>query len=221
MSATNRFYKKALDQVANEVLSTAGRKAGNFLLNRLTESKSDEPQAYADLLDGDPEYQMKPGQSMKDFREKATEGLKPKFTREDLPEGFGVQTLLGGVVENPIDSAISAKNIAPYAGLAAAGTALNFIFGGKPRSEYRVPVSPTTGYGNALGMNQNVVSSNVSTMNAEYIENLKYQHQLDLIKAKAEARTPGVQMSDPSGRPALNEEVKEVARMLYGTGLKL
>jgi len=42
-----------------------------------------------------------------------------------------------------------------------------------------------------------------------------------LIRAKAEARTPGVQMVDPSGRPALNEEVKEVARMLYGTGLKL
>ena len=71
------------------------------------------------------------------------------------------------------------------------------------------------------------MASNVSAMNAAYLENLKYQHQLDLIRAKNQANTPGVQV-DPSAygpmgsvRPALNEEVKEVARMLYGTGLKL
>ena len=220
----NQFYKKAFNAIAKEGIELGGRYAGNLLLDALTKQGQDEdavvfdkegnPRDYADL-------RMQPKQTDRTFR-KGAEELTPRIKREDLPKGYGAQTLLGPIVENPVDSAIFTKNIAPFAGLAVAGTALGAIFGGKPSSEYKVPVTPMTAYGNAMGsMNQNVISSNVSTMNAEYIENLKYKHQLDLIRAKTEARTPGVQMTDPSGRPALNEEVKEVARMLYGTGLKL
>ena len=201
------YKDKLFNTVISEGMDAIGRFAGNKLLGYLGKVKTK-------------------GEGSSRASEIADDFIKAGMSdnKEDLPEGFGVRTALGAVVDNPVETSLFArKTAAPaaFAGIAAAGTLLNSMFGGKPSSEYKVPVSPMTAYGNAMGMNQNVISSNVSTMNAEYIENLKYQHQLDLIRAKAEARTPGVQMTDPSGRPALNEEVKEVARMLYGTGLKL
>ena len=215
--------KELLNTVISEGMDAIGRFAGNKLLGYLgkVKTKGEGSKATAEIADDF----IKAGMSDNRVRKRASkEGVIPRFGKEDLPEGFGVRTALGSVMDNPVETSLFArKTAAPaaFAGIAAAGTLLNSMFGGKPSSEYKVPVSPMTAYGNAMGMNQNVISSNVSTMNAEYIENLKYQHQLDLIRAKAEARTPGVQMVDPSGRPALNEEVKEVARMLYGTGLKL
>ena len=258
----NQFYKKALDAVAKEAIGVAGRYAGNLLLDSLTKEgqsgkdtvvfgDDDEPKDYGDL-------RMQPGQSDKAFR-KGAENLTPRFTRDkesgsykDLPEGFGIQTMLGPIVDNPVDTAVFAKNIAPYAGMAVAGTALHALFGGKPSSEYKVPVTPRSyvpgGRVVDPGSNQNVLASNVATANEAYLMNLKQQHAIDLIYAKQQARTPGVQdygsalasMSstgdipselaqyqallqsdlDKGGRPAINEEAKEIARALYGTGLK-
>jgi len=251
----NQFYKKALDAVAKEAIGVAGRYAGNLLLDSLTkEGQGDKDTVVFDEEGGATEYgdlRMKPGQSEKAFR-KGAENLTPRYSREDLPEGFGAQTLLGGIVENPVDTAVFAKNIAPFAGMAVAGTALHALFGGKPSSEYKVPVTPRSyvpgGRVVDPGSNQNVLASNVATANEAYLMKLKQQHAIDLIYAKQQARTPGVQdygnalagMSstgdipselaqyqallqsdlDKGGRPAINEEAKEIARALYGTGLK-
>ena len=250
----NQFYKRALDAVAKEAIGAAGRYAGNYLLDSLTKEGQDESGVAFDKEGGAADYadlRMQPGQSEKAFRKEA-ENLRPRFEREDLPKGYGAQTLLGGVVENPVDAAIFAKNIAPYAGKAVAGTALHAMCGGKPSSEYKVPVTPRSyvpgGRVVDPGSNQNVLASNVSTANEAYLMNLKQQHAIDLIYAKQQARTPGVQdygsalgsMSstgdipselaqyqallqsdlDKGGRPAINEEAKEIARALYGTGLK-
>ena len=249
----NQFYKKALNAIAQEGIQLAGRYAGNLLLDSLTKEgqtedavvfdKEGNPRDYADV-------RMQPRQSDRAFRKEAEE-LTPRFKREDLPEGFGVQSVLGDVVENPVDTAIFTKNIAPYAGLAVAGTALHALFGGKPSSEYKVPVTPRSyvpgGRVSDPGGNQNVLASNVATANEAYLMNLKQQHAIDLIYAKQQARTPGVQDYgrslgsvsavdlpseldqyqallqsdlDKGGRPAINEEAKEIARALYGTGLK-
>lgn len=243
----NQFYKKALDAVAKEAIGAAGRYAGNYLLNSLTQEGQDDfvgPRQ-------EQETDMQPGQSEKAFREGAKD-LTPRFSRDALPKGYGAQTLLGGIVDNPVDAAVFTKNIAPYAGMAVAGTALHAMFGGKPSSEYKVPVTPRSyvpgGRVVDPGSNQNVLASNVSTANEAYLMNLKQQHAIDLIYAKQQARTPGVQdygsslesMSstgeipselaqyqallqsdlDKGGRPAINEEAKEIARALYGTGLK-
>ena len=250
----NQFYKKALNALAQEGISMASRYAGNLLLDSLTKegqsgkdtvvfSDDDNPKEYGDI-------RMQPGQSERSFR-KGAEDLTPRFSREDLPEGFGAQTLLGPIVENPVDTAVFGKNIAPYAGMAVAGTALHALFGGKPSSEYKVPVTPRSyvpgGRVTDPGGNQNVLASNVSTANEAYLMNLKQQHAIDLIYAKQQARTPGVQDYgrslgsvsavdlpseldqyqallqsdlDKGGRPAINEEAKEIARALYGTGLK-
>ena len=249
----NQFYKKALNAIAQEGIQLAGRYAGNYLLDSLTKEgqtedavvfdKEGNPRDYADV-------RMQPRQSDRAFRKEAEE-LTPRFKREDLPEGFGVQSVLGDVVENPVDTAIFTKNIAPYAGMAVAGTALHALFGGKPSSEYKVPVTPKSyvpgGRVSDPGGNQNVLASNVATANEAYLMNLKQQHAIDLIYAKQQARTPGVQDYgrslgsvsaldlpseleqyqallqsdlDKGGRPAINEEAKEIARALYGTGLK-
>jgi len=249
----NQFYKKALNAIAQEGIQLAGRYAGNYLLDSLTKEgqtedavvfdKEGNPRDYADV-------RMQPRQSDRAFRKEAEE-LTPRFKREDLPEGFGVQSVLGDVVENPVDTAIFTKNIAPYAGMAVAGTALHALFGGKPSSEYKVPVTPKSyvpgGRVSDPGGNQNVLASNVATANEAYLMNLKQQHAIDLIYAKQQAKTPGVQDYgrslgsvsaldlpseldqyqallqsdlDKGGRPAINEEAKEIARALYGTGLK-
>ena len=255
----NQFYKRALDAVAKEAIGAAGRYAGNYLLDSLTKEGQDKPDTpiVSEKADGKvnvsvyPDLRMEPGKSERSFR-KGAEDLTPRFTRDDLPKGFGTQTLLGPIVDNPVDAAVFAKNIAPYAGLAVAGTALHAMFGGKPSSEYKVPVTPRSyvpgGRVVDPGSNQNVLASNVSTANEAYLMNLKQQHAIDLIYAKQQARTPGVQdygsalgsMSstgdipselaqyqallqsdlDKGGRPAINEEAKEIARALYGTGLK-
>lgn len=255
----NQFYKRALDAVAKEAIGAAGRYAGNFLLDSLTKEGQDKPDTpiVSEKADGKvnvsvyPDLRMEPGKSERSFR-KGAEDLTPRFTRDDLPKGFGTQTLLGPIVDNPVDAAVFAKNIAPYAGMAVAGTALHAMFGGKPSSEYKVPVTPRSyvpgGRVVDPGSNQNVLASNVSTANEAYLMNLKQQHAIDLIYAKQQARTPGVQdygsalgsMSstgdipselaqyqallqsdlDKGGRPAINEEAKEIARALYGTGLK-
>ena len=250
----NQFYKKAFNAIAKEGIELGGRYAGNLLLDALTKEgqgedvvvfdKEGNPRDYADL-------RMKPKQTDRSFRKEAEE-LTPRIKREDLPKGYGAQTLLGPIVDNPTDAAIFTKNVAPFAGLAVAGTALGAIFGGKPSSEYKVPVTPRS-YVPGGGVvdpasNQNVLASNVSTANEAYLMNLKQQHAIDLIYAKQQARTPGVQdygsalgsMSsageipselaqyqallqsdlDKGGRPAINEEAKEIARALYGTGLK-
>ena len=241
----NQFYKKALDAVAKEAIGAAGRYAGNYLLNSLTQEGQDDfvgPRQ-------EQETDMQPGQSEKAFREGAKD-LTPRFSRDALPKGYGAQTLLGGIVENPVDTAVFAKNIAPYAGMAVAGTALHAMFGGKPSSEYKVPVQPksyqsvtsATAGGGGFGPynNANIAASNASTANTAYLETLKHKHNLEVIKAKAQAREPGVQdiggtsMPTPTPRSAaeayasavqkpsaMNEELMSFARMLYGTGLKL
>ena len=160
-------------------IDLAGRLAGNYLLDSLTKEGSDPDTIAYDKKGNVADYRdlrMKSGQSDSEFRREAI-NLTPRFKREDIPEGFGAQTVLGGMVENPSQTAIYAKAIAPFAGMAAAGTALNYIFGGKPSSEYKVPVG-----------NQNVLAANTKARNEESLERMKYQHAIDLERQKAKTR---------------------------------
>ena len=91
---------------------------------------------------------------------------------------------------------------AVFAGMAAAGTMLDGIFGGKPSSEYKTPVQPrsyqtitsaTAGGGFGPYNNANIAASNASTANTAYLETLKHKHNLEIIAAKARARDPVLQ----------------------------
>ena len=171
-----------------------------------------------------------------------------EYDRKD----FGNNTFMNFLADHPETAARTAQIGAPtavFAGMAAAGTMLDGMFGGKPSSEYKVPVQPrsyqsvtsaTAGGGFGPYNNANIAASNASTANTAYLETLKHKHNLEVIKAKAQAREPGVQdigdTSMPSPTPksaaqayanaiqkpsAMNEELMSFARMLYGTGLKL
>jgi len=153
-------------------IDLAGRLAGNYLLDSLTKEGQDDfigPRVAEDT-------RMKENQSNQAYKE-ATKNLTPRFSREDLPEGFGVQSVVGPLVEDPSQAAIYAKAIAPFAGMAVGGTALDYIFGGKPSSKYKVPVG-----------NQNVLAANTKARNDESIERMKYQHAIDLEINKAKTR---------------------------------
>lgn len=234
------LYKTGID--------VAGRLAGNYLLSSLTKEGAGEASPIdtsnpkeAKQIDVE-DIMMKSGQSSKDFRRQA-DRFTPRFSREDLPEGFGVQTVIGPVVENPSEAAIYAKAIAPFAGMAAAGTALNYVFGGKPSSEYKVPVG-----------NQNVLAANTKARNEESLEMMKYQHAIDLEIQKAKTReyqnnadfkrkqmaadidferkqaasvaSPAKDYLDILQAEALDRQgmlgiEKDIARSIFGTGVRL
>ena len=178
----------------------------------------------------------------------------PNFGRKirDFDTKISDNPFLNLAGQYPETAARTAQIGAPtavFAGMAAAGTMLDGIFGGKPSSEYKVPVQPrsyqsvtsaTAGGGFGPYNNANIAASNASTANTAYLETLKHKHNLEVIKAKAQAREPGVQdigdTSIPTPTPksaaeayasavqkpsAMNEELMSFARMLYGTGLKL
>ena len=227
----NKELKKILIQ---QGIDTAGRLAGNYLLNSLTQEGQDDfvgPRQ-------EQETDMQPGQSNQAFRE-AAKDLTPRYRREDLPSGFGAQTVLGPVVENPSEAAIYARSIAPYAGMAAAGTALNFIFGGKPSSEYKAPVGNRRSDGK---VNQNVLASNTKSRNDESLEALKFKHAVNLMNHKAEldeyktdreSRAKQAAAGNPefeqylrimeveaADRQGLLGVEKDIARSIFGTGFR-
>ena len=228
----DKELQKALTKTGIDVV---GRLAGNYLLNSLTQEGQDDfvgPRQ-------EQETDMKAGQSNQAFRE-AAKDLTPRYRREDLPSGFGAQTVLGPVVENPSEAAIYARSIAPYAGMAAAGTALNFIFGGKPSSEYKAPVGSRKTDGN---INQNVLASNTKTANELALAELKYQHAVNLMEHKAdidvyknEANAFTKQQANVDNplkdylsileyesldRQGMLGVEKDIARSIFGTGVRL
>ena len=239
----NKDLKKILIQ---QGIDTVGRLAGNYLLDSLTrEGQDPDKPVVSETADGGvniaayPDLRMKPGQTDKEFR-RGAENLTPRIKREDLPGGFGAQTVLGPVVENPSEAAIYARSIAPYAGMAAAGTALNFIFGGKPSSEYKAPVGSRKADGN---INQNVLASNTKTANELALAELKYQHAVNLMKHKAdidvyknEANAFTKQQANVDNplkdylsileyesldRQGMLGVEKDIARSIFGTGVRL
>ena len=231
----NKDLKKILIQ---QGIDTVGRLAGNYLLDSLTERRS-EPQGsisslFEDGKDKDDisDMRMRPGQTEREFREGA-KGLQPKYTGDDIPEGLGRRTVFKSVFENPVDNAVLARQIAPFAGMATAGTALDFIFGGKPSSEYKAPMGRA---------NQNVLASNTKARNDESLEALKYKHSVNLMNQKAEidayktdrdSRAKQAAAGNPefeqylrimeveaADRQGLLGVEKDIARSIFGTGFR-
>ena len=220
-----------------EGIGAFGAMAGNRLLDSIIAPKTEVN-----------EYGQEEPIPNPDVRDPSFGRKVHEYDRKD----FGDNTFMNFLADHPETAARTAQIGAPtavFAGMAAAGTMLDGIFGGKPSSEYKVPVQPrsyqsvtsaTAGGGFGPYNNANIAASNASTANTAYLETLKHKHNLEVIKAKAQAREPGVQdigdTSMPSPTPksaaqayanaiqkpsAMNEELMSFARMLYGTGLKL
>ena len=227
-----------------EGIGAFGAMAGNRLLDSLLVPKYKERAQVTEDGDVDFTREQVPNPDVRD----------PNFGRKirDFDTKISDNPFLNLAGQYPETAARTAQIGAPtavFAGMAAAGTMLDGMFGGKPSSEYKVPVQPrsyqsvtsaTAGGGFGPYNNANIAASNASTANTAYLETLKHKHNLEVIKAKAQAREPGVQdigdtsMPTPTPRSAaeayasavqkpsaMNEELMSFARMLYGTGLKL
>lgn len=244
---TNRAFGKRITRAVEDAVSTVGRTAGDALLSSLLIPRIEKGEDGKDRVARNPSVSDRDfGDRMREMRDEAERG-DGKYTRD-----FEGNPFMGAAAKNPGMAARVAQFGAPVAlfgGMAAAGTALDGMFGGKPSSEYKVPVQPrsyqsvtsaTAGGGFGPYNNANIAASNASTANTAYLETLKHKHNLEVIKAKAQAREPGVQdigdTSIPTPTPksaaqayanaiqkpsAMNEELMSFARMLYGTGLKL
>jgi hypothetical protein len=228
-----------------EGIGAFGAMAGNRLLDSLLVPKYKERAQVTEDGDVDFTREQVPNPDVRD------PGFARKVHGYDRKD-FGDNTFMNFLADHPETAARTAQIGAPtavFAGMAAAGTMLDGIFGGKPSSEYKVPVQPrsyqsvtsaTAGGGFGPYNNANIAASNASTANTAYLETLKHKHNLEVIRAKAQAREPGVQdigdTSIPTPTPksaaqayanaiqkpsAMNEELMSFARMLYGTGLKL
>ena len=68
---------------------------------------------------------------------------------------------------------------------------------------------------------------------SQQLQNQKFMHDMSLVQARAESRTPGAQLAGGSltdsaraeqlmteAGEVTNREVKDIARMIYGTGLR-
>ena len=245
---TNRAFGKRITRAVEDAVSTVGRTAGDALLSSLLIPRIEKGEDGKDRVARNPSVGDRDfGDRMREMREEAEKG-DGKYTRD-----FEGNPFMGAAARNPGAAARVAQFGAPVAlfvGMAAAGTALGGMFEGKPSSEYKVPVQPksyqsvtsATAGGGGFGPynNANIAASNASTANTAYLETLKHKHNLEIIRAKAQAREPGVQdiggtsMPTPTPRSAaeayasavqkpsaMNEELMSFARMLYGTGLKL
>ena len=246
----NRALGKRVIGAIEDTAKYVGRTAGDtllssLLLNKMEQGADGKERAARNPSVGDKDF----GDQMRRMREDAErEGGDGKYTRD-----FEGNPFMSAAAKNPASAAKAVQFGAPLAlfgGMAAAGTALGGMFEGKPSSEYKVPVQPksyqsvssATAGGGGFGPynNANIAASNAATANTAYLETLKHKHNLDIIKAKAQAREPGVQdiggTSMPTPTPksaaqayaaaiqkpsAMNEELMSFARMLYGTGLKL
>ena len=104
------------------------------------------------------------------------------------------------------------------AGLGAYGLDMAF----DQQSQHTQPMSGGTGN---RGMDNFLMS--------QQLQNQKFMHDMALVQARAESRTPGAQFAGGSLTDAAraeqlmteagevtNREVKDIARMIYGTGLR-
>jgi|LULZ01.1.fsa_nt_gb hypothetical protein len=76
--------------------------------------------------------------------------------------------------------------------LAAGAFLHHFAQGGKPRSAYAAPVTPTRG-GYDSTYNPSVESARAAAQYRHDLEEQKFRHKMDLMNARQEARTPGSQ----------------------------
>ena len=94
-----------------------------------------------------------------------------------------------GLYENPETVSGIAGHLVPTAALVGTGSAINWwAQGEKPRSNYAYPVEPSRG-----GYNSSVESAEASAFYKHQLEEQKFAHKMELMQAREQSRTPGVQ----------------------------
>ena len=130
--------------------------------------------------------------------------------------------IFGPAYRNPEVTADILGNLAPAAGLTAAGLGIGWLAGGKPRSAYALPVD-----------NPNIQASNASYQNQALLEQQKFEHRMMLERAREQSRVPGPQNIDQGGYGGVDPykrspssafsdaDMLGIARGIYGSGMRL
>lgn len=150
------------------LLTTTAMEAGDF---KGPAPNPDVPRFRNERSVGDP-YQEGKGWNQRWQKE---EGEYPKWAK--------------GLYENPETVAGIAGHLVPTAALVGTGSAINWwAQGEKPRSNYAYPVEPYRG-----GYNSSVESAEASAFYKHQLEEQKFAHKMELMQAREQSRTPGVQ----------------------------
>tara|TARA_B100000424_G_scaffold45679_1_gene31470 strand:- start:146 stop:709 length:564 start_codon:yes stop_codon:yes gene_type:complete len=154
-------------------------------------------------------------------QELATAGLRAGKSK------FAPQLVNAATKEVPKLLREGAKSPIPFAGklLGQAAVGGGLLYGASLLDQQSEHTQPMT---NQLG--------NAELQNfymSQQLQNQKFMHDMALVQARAESRTPGAQFAGGSLTDAAraeqlmteagevtNREVKDIARMIYGTGLR-
>ena len=142
-----------------------------------------------------------------------------KKTAED-PNSF-----MGGITQMMYDNPIGVSNAVRYGtpaiGLGAAALGLHMM--SKPRSDYALAVQGNPHLGSTG--NANIDAAQASAYYQQQTAQMKFEHQMQLQAMRQQAQTPGVQNIGASGVPGsipgIDTDMNQIARSIYGTGLRL
>ncbi len=155
----------------------------------------------------------------------APEGSATKYISAIKKTAENPDTFMGGIKQAMYDNPETVANIVRYgtpaAGLGAA--ALGLHVASKPRSDYALAVQGNPYLGSSG--NSNIDSAAASAYYQQQTAQMKFNHQLQLQAMRQQAQTPGVQNYGASGVagsiPGIDTDMNQMARSIYGTGLRL
>jgi hypothetical protein len=178
------------EEVLNYLTTTAkdaGRGGEGFKSYAPTADPDRVPRFRSERSVGDP-YEVKKGEQSQGWNQRWTKepgDYRPDWVTEDSP----IDKVMGAVYENPAKVADVAGTATAAGGAILGGTALNWwAQGEKPRSSYASNVEPYRG-----GFNSSVESAEASAFYKHQLEEQKFAHKMELMQAREQARTPGIQ----------------------------
>lgn len=213
------MWSKAMG-LAQNYMSTVGEPARQGVLNFLT-TTAQEAGGFPRPATKDTSVRFRTDRSVGPIYEKGTgydqrwtktpDDYRPDWVTEDSP----IDKAIGAVYENP-------ERVANIAGTATAagsavlgGTALNWwAQGDKPRSDYAYNVNPARG-----SYNSSVESAEASAFYKHQLEEQKFAHKMELMNAREQSRTPGVQntsMGSYGGGPMDNSAIIGLLQNQFG-----
>lgn len=215
-SVGEKFLDKVIDlagvgiEKGSEAYKAVGDNLGRFAYDQLTDtrkSKEGDPDKAFRTKTGAYEGRVRPEHAFFNpeqvvKQETGPYGTAARTTRKVDPgtEGF-VKNIQEFGYKNPEAVASFVRGVAPGLGIVALGTGASLL-SGPARNEYSYAVQPSSRTG---GTNPNADTKYLKDQQALILADKKFDHEMALIEARADARTPGRQ-SGPGDMDYLDAE---------------
>ena len=168
-------------------------------------------------------YVGKKGETVKTYA--APEGSAKPYLSAIKKVAENPNSFMGGIAQSMYDNPEVVANAVRYGtpaiGLGAAALGLHMM--SKPRSDYALAVQGNPHLGSTG--NANIDAAQASAYYQQQTAQMKFEHQMQLQAMRQQAQTPGVQNTGASGVPGsipgIDTDMNQIARSIYGTGLRL